>query len=132
MRGALAAAVLLIGALAAGPACADPPGRNLPVTIGRICNLIRIQAERERLSPHFLARLIWKESRFDPDAVSPANKYVRDTCIAFIERKLAAKPELIEKMTPKFPPLASRPIRIDSEDSVFDALLRDNVTRRYQ
>jgi 4-hydroxyacetophenone monooxygenase len=64
----------------------------------------------------------------DPYAVSPANKYVRDACIAFIQRKLASKPELIDKMTPKFPPLASRPIRIDSEDSVFDALLRDNVT----
>ena len=72
MRGALAAAVLLIGALAAAPAFADPPGKSLPVTIGRICNLIRIQAEREKLSPHFLARLIWKESRFDPNAVSPA------------------------------------------------------------
>lgn len=72
MRGALAAAVLLIGAFAGAPAFADPPGRNLPVTIGRICNLIKTQAERERLSPHFLARLIWKESRFDPNAVSPA------------------------------------------------------------
>jgi len=72
LRSAQGAAVLLIGAFAAGAAVADPPGKNLPVTIGRICNLIRIQAEREKLSPHFLARLIWKESRFDPNAVSPA------------------------------------------------------------
>jgi len=72
LRSAQGAAVLLIGAFAAGAAFADPPGKNLPVTIGRICNLIRIQAEREKLSPHFLARLIWKESRFDPNAVSPA------------------------------------------------------------
>ena len=49
-------------------------------------------------------------------------------CIAFVERKLASRPELIEKMIPDFPPMASRPIRIDSDDSVFDALLRDNVT----
>jgi hypothetical protein len=72
LRRALAAAVLLIAALAGSPADADPPGRSLPVSIGRICNLIRTEAERENLSPHFLARLIWKESRFDANAVSPA------------------------------------------------------------
>lgn len=64
----------------------------------------------------------------DPHAVSPANKATRDMCIEFIERKLAAKPELIEKMTPDFPPLASRPIRIDAHDGVYDALARDEVT----
>jgi hypothetical protein len=72
LRGGLAAAALLTGLLAAGAARADPPGKNLPVTIGRVCNLIKAQAEHENLSPHFLARLIWKESRFDPNAVSPA------------------------------------------------------------
>jgi Transglycosylase SLT domain/SPOR domain len=72
LRGALAAAVLVGAALATAPARADPPGKGLPVSIGRICNLIRTHAERENLSPDFLARLIWKESRFDPNAVSPA------------------------------------------------------------
>jgi hypothetical protein len=72
LRWGLAAAAFLFAGLAVGAARADPPGRSLPVTIGRICNLIETQARRTELSPDFLARLIWKESRFDPNAVSPA------------------------------------------------------------
>ena len=64
----------------------------------------------------------------DPHAVSALNKAVRDRCIDFIGRKLASKPELIEKMIPHSPPMASRPIRIDSDDSIFDALVRDDLT----
>ena len=64
----------------------------------------------------------------DPHAVSAANKAVRDRCVAFVEKKLASRPELIEKMIPTSPPMSSRPIRIDSDDSVFEALLRDDVT----
>ncbi len=55
----------------AGKTFADPPGKSLPVTIGRICNLIETHAVREQLPVDFFARLIWKESRFDPNAVSP-------------------------------------------------------------
>lgn len=72
MRGAVAIAALLPGLLFAGLARADPPGKNLPVTIGRICYLIETQAHAQNLPPDFFARLIWKESRFDPNAVSPA------------------------------------------------------------
>lgn len=64
----------------------------------------------------------------DPHAVSASNKAVRDMCIAFIERKLGSRPDLMQKMIPPNPPGSSRPIRIDSDDSVFDALLRDNVS----
>lgn len=64
----------------------------------------------------------------DPYAVSAGNKAVRDMCVEFIERKLGSRPDLVEKMIPPFPPGASRPIRIDSDDSVFDALLRDDVS----
>jgi 4-hydroxyacetophenone monooxygenase len=64
----------------------------------------------------------------DPHALSLANKATRDMCVAFIERKLGSRPDLMEKMIPKFPPMASRPIRVDSHDSVYDALLQDNVT----
>ncbi len=72
MRGVLAAAVLSSAVLLfAGLAFADPPGRNLPVTIGRICHLIETNARAQNLPPDFFARLIWKESRFDPNAVSP-------------------------------------------------------------
>jgi 4-hydroxyacetophenone monooxygenase len=64
----------------------------------------------------------------DPHARSAPNKAIRDERIAFLQKKLAAKPELIEKMTPIAPPMSSRPIRIDAQDSILDALLRDNVT----
>ncbi len=64
----------------------------------------------------------------DPHARSAGNKASRDARIAFLEKKLASRPELIEKMIPPAPPMSSRPIQIDTEDSIFDALLRDNVT----
>jgi hypothetical protein len=74
MRGFPAAAAIVLSGLGlgAGAALADPPGKSLPVTIGRICNLIHTNAGRNALPPDFFARLIWKESRFDPNAVSPA------------------------------------------------------------
>jgi hypothetical protein len=68
MRGIVAALVLLV---AASPAPADPPGRDLPVTVHRICDLIETNAGRHGIPEAFFARLIWKESRFDPNAVSP-------------------------------------------------------------
>jgi 4-hydroxyacetophenone monooxygenase len=64
----------------------------------------------------------------DPHARSSANKKLRDHCVAFIRKKLASRPELIEKMIPEAPPLSSRPITIDEEDNIYDALLKDNVT----
>jgi len=64
----------------------------------------------------------------DPDTVSAGNKATRDACIGFIRRKLASRPNLIEKMTPTSPPMASRPIRVDADDSIYDALMRDDVS----
>ena len=69
----LAATVVLIVGLAASakaePATAlGPP----PLTVGRICDLIETHAGGQGLPKEFFARLIWKESRFDPGAVSPA------------------------------------------------------------
>nr|WP_295464984.1 lytic transglycosylase domain-containing protein [Mesorhizobium sp.] len=55
---------------AAAPARAEPV--KPPVTIDRICDLIYVHARVNRLPEDFFARLIWKESRFDPGAVSPA------------------------------------------------------------
>lgn len=53
-----------------GPALAEinPP----PVTAERICALIETHAGKTGLPAAFFARLIWKESRFDASAVSPA------------------------------------------------------------
>lgn len=53
---------------AAPPSAAQAPR---PVTIERICALISLHADRNGLPRPFLARLIFKESRFDPNAVSP-------------------------------------------------------------
>jgi hypothetical protein len=68
-----AASLLLCATVALpGASFADPPGRSRPVTVGRICALIETEADRHGLPRDFLARLIFKESRFDPGAVSPA------------------------------------------------------------
>jgi 4-hydroxyacetophenone monooxygenase len=64
----------------------------------------------------------------DPHTGSAANKRTRDDRIAFIRKKLAARPDLIEKMIPVAPPMSSRPVLIDTEDSIFEALLRDDVS----
>jgi hypothetical protein len=63
---------LLFGlCLGDGTALADPPKSRI-VTTARICDLIDIHARANGLPRDFFARLIWKESRFDPNAVSPA------------------------------------------------------------
>jgi len=53
------------------PALADPP-KSRVITTGRICDLIDLHARMNGIPSDFFARLIWKESRFDPDALSPA------------------------------------------------------------
>ena len=56
-------------ALAASPAFADEtPAKQEPDA----CALIAVSADGAGLPRPFFARLIWKESRFDPRAVSPA------------------------------------------------------------
>lgn len=65
-----AALLLLCGTAFCGPAAARPPEPQ-ETTIERICRLIEHHADRNGLSRDFLARLMWKESRFDPHAVSP-------------------------------------------------------------
>ena len=37
------------------------------------CNAIQVFSDRHALNRDFFARLIWQESRFDPNALSPAN-----------------------------------------------------------
>jgi 4-hydroxyacetophenone monooxygenase len=88
---------------------------------------------RFRLSWLYGPRNVEASARSDPDyrdphAASAANKASRDARIAYLERKLAGRPDLIEKMIPPAPPMSSRPIMIDTDDSIFEALMRDNVT----
>lgn len=67
---AAAALALLVGWGA--PASADPPNAAPKKSgIDRYCELIALHAEENGLPAPFFARLIWKESRFDPGAVSP-------------------------------------------------------------
>ncbi|MCB2061014.1 MAG: NAD(P)/FAD-dependent oxidoreductase [Novosphingobium sp.] len=88
---------------------------------------------RFRLSWLYGPRNVGTSARSDPDfrdpyAASAPNKASRDARVAYIRNKLASRPDLIEKMIPPAPPMSSRPIMIDTEDSIFEALLRDNVT----
>lgn len=39
--------------------------------VADVCRLIETSAVEHGLDPHFLARLLWKESRFEPGAISP-------------------------------------------------------------
>ena len=63
----LAIFILVSGAARSEPLPAAPP----TVTIDRICTLIASSADKSGLPKDFFARLIWKESRFDHNAVSP-------------------------------------------------------------
>lgn len=67
---------LAVAAWLATPALAhaEPASALFPPRLdtGRICDLIDVQAHLNGLPRDFFARLIWKESRFDPNAVSPA------------------------------------------------------------
>jgi 4-hydroxyacetophenone monooxygenase len=73
-----------------------------------------------------------KVTRIDPDfhdpyAASAANKALRDSSIAFLNRKLG-DPGLVAKMTPEYPVFGARPVIVDAEYSILDAIIRDNVT----
>jgi 4-hydroxyacetophenone monooxygenase len=70
--------------------------------------------------------------QIDPDfhdehAVSPANKAFRDICIGFLEHKLG-DPELVAKMTPPHPVMSARPVLVDPDYSILDAIQRNNVS----
>ncbi|HEY8508678.1 MAG TPA: NAD(P)/FAD-dependent oxidoreductase [Steroidobacteraceae bacterium] len=63
----------------------------------------------------------------DPHACSEVNKAARDRCIEFLKQKLK-DPKLVEIMTPNHPVWSARPVVVDPEYCILDALLRDNVT----
>lgn len=71
-RLARAALACLVALAIARPALADPPRSRKKDHVARVCDLIDVHARQEGLPSEFFARLIWKESRFDPNAVSPA------------------------------------------------------------
>jgi 4-hydroxyacetophenone monooxygenase len=63
----------------------------------------------------------------DPHAVSELNKQMRESSIRFLESKLP-DPGLVATMTPEHPPWSARPVIVDPQYSVLDAIQRDNVT----
>ncbi|MET3661540.1 lytic transglycosylase domain-containing protein [Aquamicrobium ahrensii] len=64
-------AILICCALTGNAARADPPRPARERLIDRVCDLIEFHSGSAGLPRDFFARLIWKESRFDPNAVSP-------------------------------------------------------------
>ncbi len=56
--------------------------------------------------------------------ISERNDQLREFNIGYIASKMKDKPELIDKLTPKFPPFAQRPV---VDNGWFDALNRPNV-----
>jgi 4-hydroxyacetophenone monooxygenase len=63
-----------------------------------------------------------------PHSVSAANDEVREDRLAFMRKKFADRPDLFELMLPDEPALSVRPVLVDADYSIYDALLRDNVT----
>ncbi len=64
----------------------------------------------------------------DPHSVSAGNQKMRDGCLAFMQRKFGDRPELMEKMLPELPPMTSRPVLVDADYSIYDALLSNHVS----
>ncbi|WP_433286075.1 flavin-containing monooxygenase [Pseudonocardia sp. CA-142604] len=64
----------------------------------------------------------------DPLTLSALNKQIRDDRIEFLHRKLGHRPELMEKMIPPHPPMSARPVIVDENKGVYDAIVRDDVT----
>lgn len=72
MRRLLGATLVVISGLGwAAAVQADPLRPAKQKLIDRVCDLIETHADQNGLPRDFFARLIWKESRFDPNAVSP-------------------------------------------------------------
>lgn len=64
----------------------------------------------------------------DPDSCNATNKRLRDGCLDFLRAKLGDRPDLLAAMVPPHPVWSARPVLVDEQYSIFDALLRDNVT----
>ena len=79
---------------------------------------------------HFLNAQLELLQEQDPEwqknggVVNERNDALRDTAIGYIHEVLADRPELIDKVIPKFPPMARRPT---VDNGWYEALKRDNV-----
>jgi len=98
--------------------------RNFPY----LANFSRFRAAHMQRPQNSLPGLQVDPDFRDEHAVSSINKKIRDQRIAFLTSKLGHRPDLLEKMIPKAPPMSARPVLIDKDYSVIDVLLNDNVT----
>ena len=60
----------------------------------------------------------------DPEA----SERVRSQRLKFMREKLGTRPDLLQSMLPSYPPHASRPVLVDREYGIYDALLADNAS----
>ena len=98
--------------------------RNFPY----ITNFIRFRVSYIT-GPEFAMKTVRIDPEFkDQHARSALNKNIRESRLAFLHRKLATRPDLIEKMIPVAPPYSARPVIVDANYCIYDALLRDDVT----
>jgi 4-hydroxyacetophenone monooxygenase len=112
------------GYLAAFPPQVNWLDRNFPY----MTNFIRFRMSL-LAHPDNVPRAMHVDPEFQhPHARSARNKRMRDERVAFITRKLADRPDLIEKMIPAAPPNSARPIIVDPEYSIYDAIQRVDVT----
>jgi 4-hydroxyacetophenone monooxygenase len=63
----------------------------------------------------------------DPHTISALNPVSRDASLAFLHGKVA-DPQLRAIMTPEHPPWSARPVLVDADYCILDAIQRDDVT----
>ena len=90
-------------------------------------NFMRLAAAFRFASATTSVEVVNIDPNFKDSHAIAGNKQVRDSCIAFLEQKLG-DPELVAKMTPPHPPFSARPVLVDPDYSVLEAIQRDNVT----
>ncbi len=112
------------GYLSPYPAQVNWLDRNFPY----MANFLRFHASwlggPDGLGPLFAVDPDFK----DPHAVSAHSQRLRELVLATLKRKFGDRTDLIEKMTPKAPPMTSRPVLVDVENNIYDALMRNNVS----
>lgn len=64
----------------------------------------------------------------DPLTMSARNQRRREERLRFLAAKLGHWPDLLAKMIPPHPPLSARPVAVDKDYSIADAILREDVT----
>ena len=97
--------------------------RNFPFLV----NFNRLSASWRARPDALLGTISIDPEHGDGASVSADNERMRDYCLGLLHRKLGHRPDLLKKMQPDLPPMSSRPIVVDSEDNIYDTVLRDDV-----